>query len=138
MTDTIWLVSQGDYSDYRIVLAFNDEDAATAHVEEWNELGGEERGVSGYEVSSEPPPLRLLYSAGWSNNVPDRRRNIREVWTNKTVTTPEDPLGTLDTLTVYDYTNGTVAFLCQSFDPQRATKIVAGARAKHLAQEAGL
>jgi len=137
VTDTIWLVSQGDYSDYRIVAAFSTEEAATAHVEEWNELGGEDRDARGYAISVDPPQLVVHHTAGWSNHSAGFG-NRDNVWTSKAIMEPDDPVRDLDTLSTYDWADGSVSISCVSLDRDRAVKIVADTRAKIKAQEAGL
>ena len=135
MTDTIWLVATGEYSDYRIVGAFSDEAIATAHVEEWNELAASvyDRYVQGYAVSAEAPKLAVLHYAGWTN-----RHGDNEVWAIESVEEIDNYPGKADHLESTNYRDGTIGFSYSSFDKERAIKVVSDARAKTLAQAAGL
>ena len=134
----IYLVGQGSHNhDYRIVTAFSDEAIATAHVEEWNELGGEERMVEPFVILQELPKLTVIYSASWSNwRGTYSGSGDDEVHLAEAVAEPEDLPGDLDSLRVYNYTDdgSVVDYSCYSFDPERPAKIVSDARAKHLAR----
>src|SRR3990167_6429239 len=37
---SVWLVAQGEYSDYRVIAAFSSEEKAVAYVEKYNRLCG--------------------------------------------------------------------------------------------------
>ena len=134
----IWLVTQGDYSDYRIVHAFSNEDAATKHAEQWNATGpSDEYRVEAHELLTEPPELSMIYYASWENHGHDK------VWSASWFREAAELEGRLDRLEARQYNDdavrrGLVGFLCYSLDPEKAMKIVSDARAKHLAQEAGL
>ena len=133
----IWLVTQGDYSDYRIVHAFSNEDAATKHAKQWNATNPSDNyQVEDHELLTDPPELSIVHYVSWESDA-DR------VWTLSFIQETADYEGRFDRLEPRQYNDdairrGLVGFLCYSLDPEKAMKVVSDARAKHLAEAAGL
>jgi len=139
MTDMVWLVTQGEFGDYEIVHVFSDEDTATKHVEQWNAVwpgtGSMERHVDARKVELELPELAVLHHAEWWSH---EDVNNGDVYSAGVVTETDRHTNYLGRLNVMHFDDGNVKFTCSSFNSERALKIVADARAKYLAQEAGL
>ena len=133
----IYVVTEGEYSDYGIVHVFGDKATAERHVEQWNALhpgcGASERRVEAHEVLlGQLPKLAVLYQAQWWSHSDD------DVYVAGVVSEMDDNVGRLDHLDARRFDDGNVYFKCSSFDSEKATKIVSDARAKHLAEAAGL
>jgi len=68
MSDKVWLVTQGEYSDYRVLFACSDEDRADAYVKEWHKLA--EKAGEDFLALEDPPrveevPLDPTASPGY-------------------------------------------------------------------------
>ena len=136
----IYLVTEGEYSDYGIVHVFSDEDVATKHVEQWNALhthasSSDTRRVEEHEIETVPPELAVLHHAEWWSH---EDVNNGDGYVAGVVAEMSGNTDQLDRLDARHFDDGTARFKCSSFDPERAMKVVSDARAKHLAQVAGL
>lgn len=135
-SDTVYLVTQGEYSDYHVTSVFLDEAQANEHVEQWNALTGQynDRSVQVYSVTKKVPKLAVLYTASWTDIQEHLHAGEQNVQMYQRVVEVADEHLALDQLIVSNYRY----FSCESFDSRRAVKIVGDARAKRLAQKAGL
>jgi len=129
----IYLVTQGEFDDYEIVHVFSDEEPAAEHVERhnaaWPRSGSMERRVEIHEVLTEAPKMAVLCHSWWS---PSSGKGVQ---TNEHLVEVDAYASQTGRLTPRQGNDG---FWYMSFDSERAIKIVSDARAKHLAQAAGL
>lgn len=123
---SIWLVTAGDYSDYRVVSAHSTEAGAKQAMDAINE-GPEWPSTEILELVLDPPARRKAHVTGVMMT---REGAVGGVWTDFTFDTPEDYRPHPDSVSGRE---GRGFFFVRTQDKKRAIKVANERRAQLIA-----
>lgn len=137
---TIYLVTEGDYSSYRVTAAFDDRDLAESFRKTWNDVAGSNayNDVEEFELNPTHPPIGMYKEARYRVGVGGTLLPDLGYSEEPRVYAAKDRIRMEPMAHVYCQGNGIWIVSVRCAADQDPHKIASDAVAQHLAEEAGI